>query len=526
MGLRSRFSSFAKHTDALTPVDPSGRIDPQSGVAVEKKSKAERLFVARLDAILLVYGCISQVIKYLDQQNINAAYVSGMKEDLDLYRNEYNYFQTFFNVGYAVFLIPSQVIITRVRPSWWLPALEFCWGILTLSLYKVTSAKQIAFCGAFEASAYPGTLMILMSWYTPQEIAFRIGFYHSCQTVGNMLANALQAAIYKSLNGHGGLEGWRWMFMVDGIMTMVLALFGFFILPDFPSKPNPWSFWLRDRHIEMAKERTERFRRSDNKKFTWATIKRTIRSPLIYFFATLYPAAVLAQQGYSYFQLFLKSLKNADGTPTWSVEQLNAIPIGGGAITVVTVWVYSFLSDYFQTRWLIVMAQAVFGLIPCIIMSIWNVPLGAKYFSFFATYLSLATAPPIFAWMSDLSPHDSEQRAFILGLSIAMYYAVGAWSNILIWPTVEAPHYRHAWQSCIALWCLVIIELILLHQVELRYIRPRNQRIAQEKWEAMMAAEVPNKLSREGETIQGEVEGSVDTKKDPAIGRIQSASTA
>lgn len=81
------------------------------------------------------------------------------------------------------------------------------------------------------------------------------------------------------------------------------------------------------------------------------------------------------------FSLFLKSLKDANGNPLWSVTSVNAIPIGGSAITVVTVWVYSFLSDYFQTRWLIVMIQAVWGIVPCIILSVWNVPLGAKYFS-------------------------------------------------------------------------------------------------------------------------------------------------
>ena len=55
--------------------------------------------------------------------------------------------------------------------------------------------------------------------------------------------------------------------------------------------------------------------------------------------------------------------------------------MGGSAITIVTVWVYSFLSDYYQTRWLIVMAQAVFALVPSIMLSVWNIPLGAKYFA-------------------------------------------------------------------------------------------------------------------------------------------------
>ncbi|GFZ51950.1 hypothetical protein JCM24511_09720 [Saitozyma sp. JCM 24511] len=491
--------------DTLKPsaVDPSASIDPHTGAVIGKKSAAERKFVSRLDAVLLVYTCISQVLKYLDQQNITNAYVSGLKEDLNIQGNQYNYFTTWFNVGYALFLIasplylpvrspltplqPSQIIITRVRPSWWLPSLEFCWGCLTIGLSQVTNYKQIyvlrAFVGAFEASAYPGAIMLLMSWYTPREMALRIAMYHSCQSLGLMLSGALQTAIYESLNGHSGVAGWRWMFIVDGIMTVVWSLLGLVFIPDFPTKPNPWAFWLRPHHVEMARERTTRFRRTDNKKFTLKTIVRTLRQPLFYLFVALYPSSVLAQQGYNYFSLFLKALKNPDGTPTWSTAAVNAIPIGGAAIICVTVWVYGFMSDYFQTRWLIVMGQAIFALIPCIIMSIWNVPLGAKYFAYFASYLSVATAPPLFAWLSDCCPHDAEQRAFILGFSIAFYYAValflhwvwltnsGAWSNVLIWPTVEVPHYLHAWQTCIALWVLVIILLCALRYTELKYIR-------------------------------------------------------
>jgi hypothetical protein len=81
------------------------------------------------------------------------------------------------------------------------------------------------------------------------------------------------------------------------------------------------------------------------------------------------------------FTLFLKTIVDENGNRIWSTEAINAIPMGGSAITIVTVWVYSWLSDYFQTRWLIVMAQAVFALVPCIMLSVWNIPLGAKYFA-------------------------------------------------------------------------------------------------------------------------------------------------
>lgn len=124
----------------------------------------ERDLVRRLDMFLLTFGCISQVIKYLDQTNISSAYVSGMKEDLGLYGNELNYFTTWFSVSYCIMLIPSQVIMTWVRPSWWLPGLEIGWGIMTGLIALCTNAKQVyvlrVFLGLFESSAWPGMVTL------------------------------------------------------------------------------------------------------------------------------------------------------------------------------------------------------------------------------------------------------------------------------------------------------------------------------------------------------------------------------
>ncbi|KAJ9101218.1 hypothetical protein QFC21_003437 [Naganishia friedmannii] len=460
---------FNKHKqDGIT--NPKETVDPQTGVTVTKtKSKEERAFVRRLDLFLMTYGCLSQVIKYLDQTNISSAYVSGMKEDLNMYGNEYNYFTTYFSVGYCIFLIPSQIAITYFRPNLWLPSLEIGWGILTGLIAMSTNVKQVyalrAFLGVFESSAYPGTVTLLSS----------------------MLSNALQTAIKSTMDGHLGMAGWRWLFVINAIMTVALGLAGFVMIPDWPDKPNPWAFWMKPGDYELAVERTARFKRASNKKFTWATVKRSVNLPLFYLIPCLYVATVLAQGGYSYFNLWLKALKHADGTPVWSTNDVLIIPIGGNAIAVACVWIYAFLSDYFQTRWLIVMIQAFIGLIPAIILSVWNVSDGAKYFSFFISFTVLATAPPIFSWLSDLCPHDAEQRAFILGWAIALYYAVSSWSQVLIWPAKEAPHYKAGWKVSIGLWILVIMLLCFLRYMELKVLRPRNMRITSEN-DAMAAA--------------------------------------
>ncbi len=195
--------------------------------------------------------------------------------------------------------------------------------------------------------------------------------------------------------------------------------------------------------------------------------RRTFVLWISYFVPILYICTVLAQYGYNYFNLFLKSLKNADGTPTWTAQQVNAIPIGGGAINVlfgkhpelyslrvlpilgtdtcVVVWVWGIASDVFETRWTLVIVQgmprqggtiagnrsltlplALIGLIPSITMSVWTrnpkgTPLAAAYASYFITYLSLGTAPLIMSWVSAAFARTCRRSVHRLSSSPARY---------------------------------------------------------------------------------------------------------
>ncbi|KAI1337605.1 major facilitator superfamily transporter [Xylariaceae sp. FL0016] len=444
-----------------------------------QRTPEERDLVRRLDIFLMLFGCVSQVIKYLDQQNINNAYVSGMKEDLALYGDELNYFTTYFNVAYCLMLIPSQVILTYVRPSYWLSGLEILWGVITGLIAIAKSARDVyilrVFLGLCESSAWPGMMTLLMHWYTPTELAKRMGFYHSCQAIGNMMSGALQVAILNTLQGHSGLAGWRWLFVINAVMTVVVGLLGFVMLPDLPNRPNPRAFWFKPHHARLAMERLERHGRAEPRRMTLAGARRTFRSWVVYFIPVLYIACVLASYGYNYFGLFLKSLRNPDGSARWSTTDVNAIPIGGAAINVVFVWIWAVLSDLLQTRWTLIVAQAVIGLVPTIAMSVWTsrpatTPLATAYASYFISYLALGTAPLIMSWLSDLLPQDPEARTLIVGVAIAAYYAVSAWSQVLVWPASEAPYYKHGWQSSIALWILVIIMTCALRYIDIKWL--------------------------------------------------------
>lgn len=494
------FNGFRQSTNTIAP-----------NIKLEHRSADERSLVFRLDLFFMTFGCLSQVIKYLDQQNINNAYVSGMQEDLDLRGNELNYFTTYFNVAYCLMLIPSQVILTYVRPSFWLSGLEVTWGVITGLMALSNHAYQVyilrVFLGLCESSAWPGMMTLLMHWYTPAELAKRMGFYHSCQAIGYMMSGALQAAIMRTMNGTHGLAGWRWLFIVNAIITVVWGMMGFFMLPDYPNRTNPRAFWFKRVHQEVAMERLARHNRAEPRHVTWAGAKRTFSGWTVYFIATLYIATVLASYGYNYFSLFLKSLKNPDGSKVWSVEAVNVIPIGGGAINVVFVWIWALLSDFLRTRWTLIITQALIGLIPAIAMSVWtahprSTSLTTAYAGYFISYLCLGTAPLIFSWLSDLLPQDPEARSLIVGMSVAGYYAISAWSQVLVWPAKQAPYYKYGWQTSIALWVLIIAMTCTLRFIDVRYLKPKR--------------DAYNEAHRHGEVMAGEEDRRSD---DGSVGR-------
>lgn len=201
------------------------------------KTPEERKLLLKLDATILTFASLGYLIKYLDQQNINNAFVSGMQKDLGLYGNQLNYMQTCWTVGYVVGQIPSNLALTRVRPSYWIPSLELLWTILTFGLSRCNTAPQIYvlrfFIGLVESGFYPGMQYVIGSWYWKDELAKRSCIFHTSSAIASMFSGYLMAAVYH-LSGKGGFKGWQWLSIVDGIISLPIALSGYFILPDVP----------------------------------------------------------------------------------------------------------------------------------------------------------------------------------------------------------------------------------------------------------------------------------------------------
>lgn len=186
---------------------------------------SERKYVTRIDFFIFIYAILACFIKYLDQTNINNAYVSGMKEDLVMFgSNDYNLLTTFFNIGYLGFSVPMALLIKHFRPSIVLPLCEVLWTIIVMCMAAAKSKQTIFilrfFQGIISSSSFPGLTMIIGEFYHSESLAKRMFMLDATGSIASMFAGYIQAGVYTTMNGRYGLPGWKWVFLVDGFISI------------------------------------------------------------------------------------------------------------------------------------------------------------------------------------------------------------------------------------------------------------------------------------------------------------------
>lgn len=194
------------------------------------------------------------------------------------------------SLGYIIGTLPSQFIQMHIRPSRWLPALELVWAALVMCMAAAPNVKTIYgirfVIGLCEASAYPGMMTLLGNWYTPQELGKRSVIFQQSSAAAQMFSGFLQAAIYKGLNGRGGLKGWRWLFIFDGIISIPIAILGFWLIPDAPA--NSRAFYLKPVDKEVAQARMIRAGRAKATGITWRKVRDVMSHWPIWVFTVPY----------------------------------------------------------------------------------------------------------------------------------------------------------------------------------------------------------------------------------------------
>jgi len=180
-----------------------------------------------------------------------------MASDLKLSSNQYSITLVVFFVTYVVFEPPSNMLLVRLKPSIYLPAIMVIWGALTCVMAAIKDFKYLValriMVGLFESGFSPGIILIISSWYKRDEQSKRFGIYMSAAILSGAFGSLLAGAITGGMEGAGGLRGWRWLFIIEGVATIIFACAAYFILLDFPA--NSSRLTDRERAIAIARLR-------------------------------------------------------------------------------------------------------------------------------------------------------------------------------------------------------------------------------------------------------------------------------
>ncbi|KAL5347514.1 hypothetical protein ACLOAV_007826 [Pseudogymnoascus australis] len=211
----------------------------------------------KVDLRLIPALFIMYILNYLDRNNIGNAKEAGMEKDLQLSSSDYSLALSIFFVGYLLLEVPSNMILSRTRPSLYLPSLMLTWGCLVIAYVGVNSKEALVglrFClGLVEAGFFPGVLLFMSNWYKKTELARRFSIFYCASLVSGAVGGLIAGLIVDHMQNRGSLPAWKWLFLIEGVLTIGCAIMAMFILPDFPATTK----WLTEEEREYAIRRLE-----------------------------------------------------------------------------------------------------------------------------------------------------------------------------------------------------------------------------------------------------------------------------
>ncbi|KAI1191444.1 major facilitator superfamily domain-containing protein [Nemania serpens] len=201
----------------------------------------ETVIRRKLDRQLVPMLTILYLLCFLDRVNIGNARIQGLADDLDLVGYRFNIATSIFYVVYLIVEVPSNIVLKRVGPRWYIPALVVGFGAVSIATAFVNTYEQLigvrVALGVFEGGAFPGIAFYLSSFYKREELYFRIGIYVSAASLAGAFGGLLAAGFSQIPEwGIAGsrLHTWRNIFFFEGILTVIAASIAPIILPQSP----------------------------------------------------------------------------------------------------------------------------------------------------------------------------------------------------------------------------------------------------------------------------------------------------
>jgi len=254
--------------------------------------KENRRLRRKVDLRLVPALGLMYAVSLMDRSNLPNASIAGMRADLGLsvgYR--YSLVALCFFITYTLFQSPATILCRIVGPRYFLPGICVAWGMLIVgfgfaqSWHTLVALRVIL--GLLEAGYFPGCVYVMSTWYTRYHVAKRYSVFYLIGNLGSAFSNILAYGLMQ-MDGLGGVRGWQWIFIMEGLFTVTVSLVAFVLMIRFPDEEvkKPSKMFLNPeetKHViaELNKDRGD----VDPESFSWAKFLKPARDVEIWGFA-------------------------------------------------------------------------------------------------------------------------------------------------------------------------------------------------------------------------------------------------
>jgi MFS transporter, ACS family, tartrate transporter len=203
---------------------------------------------------LLPFLCLLYLLNILDRANVGFARLT-MQADLEMSEGVFSFGYGIFYLGYLFFEVPANLLLRRVGARRWIARIMISWGLVTCLTLGVTGQWSFyavrILLGIAEAGFFPGIVLYMTYWFPARERARAMALFMLASPLAGVLGNPISGAVMEYLNGALGLSGWQWVFLVEGIPSVLVGIWVLFYLPDDPTQAR----WLAPDERDWLVER-------------------------------------------------------------------------------------------------------------------------------------------------------------------------------------------------------------------------------------------------------------------------------
>ncbi|KNZ73050.1 hypothetical protein J132_01435, partial [Termitomyces sp. J132] len=376
------------------------------------------------------------LLSFLDRTNIgNAKWVTSQcAQELEISGSEYNTALALYFVAYVLFEIPANVCLKRFNPQIWLPTLTLVWGIASIAQGLVKNKAGLFgvrfLLGMTEAGLFPGVIYVFSVYYRRNERSWRVAIFFGGAALAGAFGGILAYAIGK-MEGVGGRRGWEWIFILEGVITVTVSLFAYFIVPTWSHSAK----FLTEAEREKLSVRLNSDSDAGQKeKFQWFYVLQAFKDPVVLGYALLFHGFAFVLYSLS---LFLPTIIIDLGFASWQA-QLTVPPYALATLAIgSTVWVSSNLN----LRAPFIVGAAIIAIIGYIVLIATHHP-GTQYFGVHLAAVGVYTGNALLLSWPGENVSGQTKRAVAIAMQITIG-DIGAVAGVLIYrPSLSANDFR------------------------------------------------------------------------------------